>query len=68
MGVLFSARNFTFPTEVFAQFASPLIVLLWSSGDLEHALTHGMMVAGFRKKLEYATEWGLPLFSIGDLR
>src|SRR4051795_8524155 len=31
MGVLFSVRNFTLPTEVFTQFASPLNVLLWSS-------------------------------------
>ncbi len=64
MGVLFSVRNFTFPTEVFAQFASPLNVLLWSSEDLDSALAHGTMVAGLRSKLEYAIERGLPLFTL----
>ncbi|HEX6747905.1 MAG TPA: hypothetical protein VF092_11495 [Longimicrobium sp.] len=68
MGVLFSVQNFTFPTEVFAQFASPLNVLLWSSKDLDHALTHGTMVAGLRRKLEYATERGLPLLALGESR
>lgn len=68
MAVLFSVRNFTLPTEVFTQFASPLNVLLWSSDDLDHALEHGSMVAGLRLKLRYATEWGLPLFPLGETR
>jgi hypothetical protein len=62
MGVLFSVSNFTLPTEVFAQFASPLNVLLWNRSDLDIALPSGEMTEGLRQKFEYAIEYGLPLF------
>jgi hypothetical protein len=68
MGVLFSVRNFTFPTELFTQFAAPLNVLLWSREDLDHALATGSMVAGLEMKLRLATEWGLALYPLGDAR
>jgi hypothetical protein len=64
MGILFSVRDFTLPTEVFAQFASPLNVLLWGSSDLEFGLTKSQMRAGLEGKLRYAIEHGLPLFPI----
>lgn len=64
MGVLFSTNNFSLQTEVFAQFASPLNVLLWSRSDLDHALAAGSMREGLQRKLEYAIEWGLPLFPL----
>jgi hypothetical protein len=65
MGVLFSVRDFTLPTEVFTQFATPLNVLLWGSEDLDTALGNGTMVAGLRAKLDYAHELGLPLLPLG---
>jgi hypothetical protein len=61
MGVLFSAQDFTLPTEVFTQFATPLNVLLWGSGDLDVALGTGSMVRGLGAKLAHATESGLSL-------
>ena len=64
MGILFSVRNFSLPTEVFTQFASPLNVILWGSRDIDFALPAGSMEDGLRKKLEYANEWGLPLFPL----
>ncbi|MBV9109477.1 MAG: hypothetical protein JO306_08740 [Gemmatimonadetes bacterium] len=68
LGVLFSVGGFTFPAEVFAQFASPLNVLLWSSDDLDYALANGSMLAGLRKKLEHATEEGMPLLRLSGVR
>lgn len=65
MGVLFSVQNFTLPTEVFAQFATPLNVLLWENTDLDLALTNASMVASLRTKLEHATENGLPILRLG---
>lgn len=62
MGILFSVNEFTLPTEVFAQFASPLNILLWGGSDLDLALEHGQMTEALKQKLEYATEYGLPLF------
>jgi hypothetical protein len=59
MGVLFSVQDFTLPTEIFTQFATPLNVLLWASGDLDVALAEGSMVEGLRDKLAHATESGL---------
>lgn len=61
MGVLFSVRKFTLPTEVFTQFATPLNVLLWENTDLDVALANASMVATLRAKLEYAIEHGLPI-------
>ncbi|MBK8257646.1 MAG: hypothetical protein IPK82_33870 [Polyangiaceae bacterium] len=66
MGVLFSVRDFSLPTEVFTQFASPLNVLLWGSSDLDIALASKSMTEGLRQKLEFATEYGLPLYAFGD--
>ncbi len=66
MGVLFSANDFTLATEVFAQFASPLNVLLWGRTDLDLALPCGLMVEGLRAKLKYAVEDGLPLLPLGE--
>ncbi len=66
MGVLFSVQDFTLPTEVFTQFATPLNVLLWENTDLDLALTNASMVASLRAKLEYATENGLPLLPLGS--
>lgn len=66
MGVLFSVRDFTLPTEVFTQFASPLNVLLWGSSDLDIALASKSMTEGLRQKLEFATEYGLPLYAFGE--
>jgi hypothetical protein len=68
LGVLFSVGGFTFPAEVFAQFASPLNVLLWDSDDLDHALANGSMVAGLRKKLDHATEEGMPFLPLKRVR
>jgi hypothetical protein len=67
MGVLFSVQNFTLPTEVFTQFATPLNVLLWESGDLDVALANASMVDSLRAKLDYATEHGLPILRLGML-
>lgn len=65
MGLLFSVNNFTVPTEVFAQFASPLNVLLWSRSDLDVALPAGGMAEGLRAKYRFAVEEGLPHLSLG---
>jgi hypothetical protein len=68
MGVLVSIRNFTVPTEVFAQFATPLNVLLWGRADLDLALRNdGWMTHVLEQKLEYSIEEGLPTYSLkGD--
>lgn len=68
MGVLFSVRDFSLPTEVFTQFASPLNVLLWGSSDLDIALASQSMTEGLRQKLEFATEYGLPLYPFGEVK
>jgi hypothetical protein len=66
MAVLLSARDFTLPTEVFAQFASPLNVLLWGRADLDIALRNkGLMTKALEMKLWYAIEEGLPLYPLG---
>lgn len=66
MGVVFSANDFTLPTEVFAQFAVPLNILLWGRSDIDHALPRGEMKEGLRAKLTYAIENGLPLRPLGE--
>jgi len=66
MGVLFSTQNFSLPTEVFAQFARPLNVLLWGRSDLEVALVDGSMVSSLRAEFARATESGLPFLSVSE--
>lgn len=66
MGLIFSGNGFATAVEVFAQFAVPLNVLLWSGADLDVALPQAAMTSGLRMKLEYAMEEGLPLFPLGD--
>jgi len=51
MAVLFSVNDFSLPTEVFTQFASPLNVLLWGSSDLDVALPAGSMTERLRQSL-----------------
>lgn len=65
MGILFSVKNFTIAVEVFAQFASPLNVLLWNSADLDIALNNNSMKSALEQKLQYALEHGLPLYPLG---
>ncbi len=60
MGIVFSVNNFTLPTVVFARFASPMNVLLWSREDLDYALSRGKMRDGLARKLQHASEFGLP--------
>jgi len=66
MAILFSTSDFSQPTEIFTQFASPLNVLLWSKSDVDVALTHGSMKEGLKRKLEYATAEGLPLLTLEE--
>lgn len=68
MAVLFSVSDFSLPTEIFAQFASPLNVLLWGRSDLDVAIPGGDMLGGLRRKLEHAVEFGLPLYFLGGPR
>jgi hypothetical protein len=65
MGLVFSAHEFTTPTEVFTQFATPLNILLWNRYDLDRALVEGTMVEALRRKLEHATEQGMAHFRYG---
>lgn len=65
MGIVLSVNDFTMPAEVFAQFQSPLNVLLWGREDLDIALRGGWMVSALEQKLEYAIEEGLPLYALG---
>lgn len=64
MGILFSTNDFSLQNEVFAQFASPVNLLLWSRSDLDYALSAGSMREGLQRKLAYAIGWGLPLFRL----
>jgi len=64
MGLLFSVKDFTMPTEVFTQFATPLNVLLWGREDLDFALRNGCMNVALEQKLDYAIEEGLPLYPL----
>ena len=65
MAVLFSVSNVTRVTEFFAQFASPLNVLLWNFSDLDFALRRAKMAVGLREKMRYAGENGLPMRTLG---
>lgn len=67
MSVLFSKSNFTPPTEIFAQFASPLNVLLWGVDDLDYALPNSGMVSGLRVKYRVASKLGVPLYPIKEV-
>lgn len=64
MGIVFARSNFTIATETFAQFCSPLNVLLWSSDDLSFALEKSRMRTGLTEKFRYASEYGLPLLAL----
>ncbi|MCC7422267.1 MAG: restriction endonuclease [Planctomycetaceae bacterium] len=64
MGVVFARSNFSLPTEVFAQFCSPLNVLLWSADDLDYAIEEGTMIKGLRDKYDFAVKFGLPLLAL----
>lgn len=68
MALLFSVGGFSTATEVFAQFASPLNVLLWTGSDMDAALRSATVVAGLRQKLAYAIEYGLPLFPLKNAK
>jgi len=65
MSILFSLNDFSTPAEVFAQFASPLNVLLWGRADLDIAFRERSMLEALRQKLAYAIEEGLPLYPLG---
>jgi Restriction endonuclease len=64
MGIVFARSNFSIATEVFAQFCSPLNVLLWSADDLEFAIQKGFMKQGVIAKYAFATQHGLPLLAL----
>jgi hypothetical protein len=66
MAVLFSVGRISTPTEVFAQFASPLNVLLWSAADMEVALHSSGMTDGLRRKFAHAVQYGLPLLPLAS--
>jgi hypothetical protein len=68
MGIIFSVSDFTPATEVFAQFASPLNVILWGASDFEYAIRNGGMCRGLQHKLKYAIEDGLALTRLGVQR
>lgn len=68
MGILFSFKDFTLATEVFAQFASPLNVLLWGGSDLDIAIKGNSMKSSLEKKLKHAHEHGLPLYALGGVK
>jgi len=64
MGIIFSVSDFSLPTEVFAQFASPMNVLLWGRSDMDAALREKKMFAGLKEKFLQACERGIPLFAL----
>ncbi|HET7231040.1 MAG TPA: hypothetical protein VFJ16_13600 [Longimicrobium sp.] len=64
MSVLFNSTRFSLATEVFAQFAVPLNVVLWRGQDFDYALPTASMAAGLQAKLDAATERGTPLFPL----
>lgn len=65
MGLLFSVSGFSLPAETFAQYATPMNVLLWSGGDVDYALPKGRMVQGLEDKMRHAIEFGVPLMPLG---
>lgn len=65
MGILFSTNDFTLATEVFAQFAHPLNILLWGRADLDIALASNTMKSSLQQKLSVAIEYGLALHPLG---
>jgi hypothetical protein len=65
MGVLFSASGFSLLTERFAQYLSPMNVLLWGKEDIDYALPLGRMVKGLTAKMQYAIEFGSPTLPLG---
>lgn len=64
MSVLFNSTKFSLATEVFAQFAVPLNVVLWRGQDFDSVLPTASMAAGLQAKLDAATERGIPLFPL----
>jgi hypothetical protein len=57
-------RDFTAATELFAQFAVPLNVLLWSAADLDQSLPKARMMDALREKYRNAVERGWALFPV----
>jgi hypothetical protein len=69
VGALFSTGSFTKSAKALAHLLPPANVLLWEGKEIDLALRHGKLVAGMRKKLEFAAERGfsdLELFTLED--
>jgi hypothetical protein len=60
MGMLASVSGFTEPARLYAQFAVPLNVLLWTGDDLDAALRTGSVLKGLQRKLRMAIERRIP--------
>ncbi|AGY56940.1 hypothetical protein GKIL_0694 [Gloeobacter kilaueensis JS1] len=56
MGILVSASGFTQVAKLYASFATPLNVLLWTAEDIDATLPQQRMMDGVRRKLRQAVE------------
>jgi hypothetical protein len=56
MGVLISHSGFTEAAQLYASFATPLNVLLWTAADIEATLPHQRMMDGMKRKFRHAVE------------
>ncbi len=65
MGLLVSTSDFTRAASLFAQFSSPLDVLLWGKSDLEFAIRNQKMGDGLLEKYRWAVLRGLPDLQLG---
>ncbi len=60
LGLVFSMKDYTTPTEIYTQFAVPKNVMLWGLADMEYAINAGKAKAGLNAKRKYIFEHGLP--------
>jgi hypothetical protein len=58
LGAIFSNGRFTNAAHRMAEFLPPPDVLLWGVKAVDHALRHGALRAGMKRKLRYAIEHG----------
>lgn len=56
MGILVSASGFTQVAKLYASFATPLNVLLWTAEDIDATLPQQRLMDGVRRKLRQAVE------------
>ncbi|MCH8149148.1 MAG: hypothetical protein IH987_14390 [Planctomycetes bacterium] len=64
IGIVFSYSGFTIPALRLTQYVAPQTILLWAGEEVSYALKNRKMIDGLQRKFEYATQTGLPDYSL----